>query len=99
MIATSKMEKYLGQGKRKFEIEKKGMLKVKTFWKIAILDEQEPSIQSADRTKAVQVWSWKNNMYSPTPGNWGHHSIYIWKWEPRQEEFLWRDTLASFMKQ
>ena len=43
-------------GKRKllFEI-KKGKLKTKKLIKITILDEQEPSIQSADRTKAVQV--------------------------------------------
>ena len=37
--------------------------------KITILDEQEPSVQSADRTKAVQVWSW-GNMYLPKPGKW-----------------------------
>ena len=28
--------------------------------KITILDEHEGSVQSADRTKAVQVWSWGN---------------------------------------
>ena len=55
MIATSKMEEYLGKGKRKFEIEKKGKLKAKKFSKTTILDQQEPSIQSADRAKAVQV--------------------------------------------
>ena len=37
--------------------------------KITILDEQEPSVQSADRTKAVQVWSW-GNMYLSKPGKW-----------------------------
>ena len=36
---------------------KKGKLKTKKLLKITILDEQEPSVQSADRTKAVQVWS------------------------------------------
>ena len=34
---------------------KKGKLKTKKLLKITILDEQEPSVQSADRTKAVQV--------------------------------------------
>ena len=37
------------------------------MFKITILDEQEPSVQSADRTKAVQAWSW-GNMYSTTTG-------------------------------
>ena len=44
----------------------------------ATLDEQEPSVQSADRTKAVQVWSW-GNMYLQKPGKWSLHSIYIGK--------------------
>ena len=34
---------------------KKGMLKAKRLLKITILDDQEPSVQSADRTKAVKV--------------------------------------------
>ena len=58
-----------------FEI-KKGKLKTEKLLKIAILDEQEPSRQSADRTKAVQVWSWVciyENLESD------RHSIYIWK--------------------
>ena len=48
---------------------KKRKLKTKKLLKITILDEQEPSGQSADRTKAVQVWSW-GNMYLPKPGKW-----------------------------
>ena len=55
---------------------KKGKLKTKKLLKITILDEQEPSVQSADRTKAVQVWSW-GNMYQNLVS--GLHSIYIWK--------------------
>ena len=41
----------------------------KKLLKITLLDEQEPSVYSADsdRTKAVQVWSW-GNMYLPKPG-------------------------------
>ena len=39
---------------------KKGKLKTKKLFKITILDEQEPSVQSADRAKAVQIWSWGN---------------------------------------
>ena len=57
---------------------KKGKLKTKKLLKITILDEQEPSVQSADRTKAVQVWSW-GNMYLQKPGKWPSHSIYIGK--------------------
>ena len=34
---------------------KKGKLKIKKLFKIAILDERELSVQSEDRTKAVQV--------------------------------------------
>ena len=34
---------------------KKGKLKTKKLLKITILDEKEPSVQSTDRTKAVQV--------------------------------------------
>ena len=34
---------------------KKGKLKTKKLLKITILDEKEPSVQSADRTKAVHV--------------------------------------------
>ena len=43
---------------------KKEKLKIKNLLKISILDEQEPSVQSADRTKAVQVWCLRN-MYFP----------------------------------
>ena len=34
---------------------KKGKLETKKLLKITILDEQDPSVQSGDRTKAVQV--------------------------------------------
>ena len=44
------------QGKENFCAKlKKRKLKTKKLLKITILDEQEPSVQSADRTKAVQV--------------------------------------------
>ena len=39
---------------------KKGKLRTKKLLKITILDEEEPSGQSGDRTEAVQVWSWGN---------------------------------------
>ena len=38
-----------------FEIRKKGKLKTKKLSKIAILNEQEPSVQLVDTTKAMQV--------------------------------------------
>ena len=38
-----------------FEIGKKGKLKTKNLSKIAILNEQEPSVQLVDITKAMQV--------------------------------------------
>ena len=41
-----------------------------------VLDEQEPSVQSADRTKAVQVWSW-GNMYLPKPEKWSSPHLYL----------------------
>ena len=46
-----------------FEIKKKGKLKTEKLLKITVLDEQEPSVQSADRTKAVIVWSWGNTIW------------------------------------
>ena len=54
VVTTSKIEEYLSVRERKllFEIEKR---KVKRLLKITILDEQEPSVQSADKTKAVQI--------------------------------------------
>ena len=54
VVTTSKIEEYLSVRERKllFEIEKR---KVKRLLKITILDEQEPSVQSADKTKAIQI--------------------------------------------
>ena len=74
VVTTSKMKEYFcPEGRGNCLKLKKGKLnKIKKLSKITILDEQEPSVQSADRTKAVQVWSW-GNMYSPKPGNSGHH--------------------------
>ena len=46
---------------------KKGKLKTKKLLKITILGEQEHSVCSADRTKTVQVWRWRN-MYLLKPG-------------------------------
>ena len=46
--------------------------------KITILDEQEPSVQSADRTKAVQVWSWRN-VYLAKPGKWLSQHLFLKK--------------------
>ena len=43
-----------GKGKYRSKL-KKGKLKTKKLLKIAIFDEQEPSLQSVDRTKAAQV--------------------------------------------
>ena len=58
VVTTSKMGEYLSRKKEEkiiVEIEKKGKLKTKKLSKITILDEQEPSVQSADRTKTVEV--------------------------------------------
>ena len=44
------------QGKGKYCLKlKEAKLKTKKLLKTAIFDEHEPSVQSADRTKAVQV--------------------------------------------
>ena len=45
---------YPAQGKGNYYSKlKKGKLKTKKLWKITILNEQEHSVQSADRTKPV----------------------------------------------
>ena len=63
-------EEILIQGKGKHCSKlKKGKLKTKNLLKITKFDEQDPSVQSADRTKVVQVWSW-GNKYLPKPGKW-----------------------------
>ena len=43
------------QEKGNYQKLKKGKLKTKKLLKLTILDEQEPSVQSADRSKALQV--------------------------------------------
>ena len=53
---------------------KEKKLTTKKLLKITILDEQEPPVESTERIKAVQIWSW-GNMYLPKPGK----CIYIWK--------------------
>ena len=58
VVTTSKMEEYLSRRRKRkllFEIDKKGKLNTKRLSKVTILDEQEPSVQPADRTIAVQV--------------------------------------------
>ena len=46
---------------------KKGKLKTKKLLKITIIDEQEPSVQLADKIKEVQVWN-SGNMSSLKAG-------------------------------
>ena len=55
---------------------KKGKLKTKKLLKITILGEQEHSVQSADRNKAVQIWPW-GNMYLPKPVKWPSQHLYL----------------------
>ena len=55
---------------------KRGKPRTKKLLKITILGEQEHSIQSVDRTKAVQVWRWEN-MYIPKPGKWPSQHLYL----------------------
>ena len=81
MVTTSKLKEwYLSREEENIVRNwKKRKLKTKRLLKIIILDESEPSVQSADRTKAVHVWSW-GSMYSPKPGNWqqlGSENKYI----------------------
>lgn len=62
-VTTSKMEEYLSptSEKRKskllFELEKKEKQKTKKLSKNTRVDEQEPSVQTSSRTRAVQVSS------------------------------------------
>ena len=44
--------------------------------KITILGEQEHSVQSVDRTKAVQVWRWRN-VYLTKSGKWLSQHLYL----------------------
>ena len=46
------------------------------MWKITIIDKQEPSAQSADRTKAMEVWSWRS-MYLLKPGKWPSQHLHL----------------------
>ena len=55
---------------------KNGKLKTKKLLTGTMLDEQEPSVQSADKTEAVQVWSW-GNMYLLKPRNWPSQHLYL----------------------
>ena len=55
---------------------KKGKLKTKKLLKTTTLGEQDHSVQSADRTKAVQVWPW-GNMYWWKPGKWPSQHLYL----------------------
>ena len=55
------MEEYLSRKKEEEIIVQnweKEKWKIKNLSKITILVEQDLSVQSAARTKAVQVWSW-----------------------------------------
>ena len=57
------------QGKRNYCSKlKKGKLKTKKLVQIIKLDEQELSIQSVDRTKAVEVLSWWNMCFAKKTG-------------------------------
>ena len=69
--------------------------------KITILDEQEPSLKSSDRTRAVQFWSWGNmhKLAHPDPYlkiNIAFHAIK----NPKQQSYLQVVTCgdASFME-
>ena len=65
-----------GRGNYSSKLEKKRKFKTKKLSKTTILDEQEPSAQSVDRTKAVLVWSW-GIKYSPKSGNWPSQHLKI----------------------
>ena len=76
---TSKMRReYWSSKKEVCSKLKTGKLKTKKLLKITILEKQEPSVQSADRTKAVQAGSW-GNMYLLKSGKWLSQHRYIGK--------------------
>ena len=57
MVTKSKIEEYLfiqGRGDYCSKLKTEN-LKTKRFLKINVLDKQEPSVQSADKTKAFHV--------------------------------------------
>ena len=58
----------------------KGKLKIKKLLKITILDEQELSVRSKDRTKTVQDQNSEVDeicSYLPKPGKWLSQHRYI----------------------
>ena len=60
VVTKSKIEEYLfiqGRGDYCSKLKTEN-LKTKKFLKINVLDKQEPSVQSADKTKAFHVWSY-----------------------------------------
>ena len=78
-IFIQRKENYCSELKKN---EAKNKKPVKNYNRI---DKQEPSVKSAtDRTRAVQVWSWRIIMSSPKPGNWPlslqHLYLKIKKW-------------------
>ena len=74
-------EEILIQGKGNYCWKlKKGKLKIKKLLKITILDEQEPSVLSKDRTKTVQDQNSEVDeicSYLPKPGKWLSQHRYI----------------------
>ena len=69
---------------------------------ITILDEQEPSVKSADRTKAVQVWSWGNMYKVAITASISENALWIFhaRNNPKQQYYLKVVTCsgASFSK-
>ena len=97
-----KMEEYLSVTYRKllFEIEKRKIKNRKAVNKKGY--EQEPAVQPADRTKAVQVWSWGNkyvftNTWTLTPSWQLYHKISENKeWFHARENPFWsKNTWSS----
>ena len=56
---------------------KTGKLKSKRLLKNTILDEQEPSVQSADRAKTVQVWSSAEYVFTKSWKLAPSHLLYL----------------------
>ena len=78
MVTLLKMKEYLPKERKLLYCSKlkKGKLKTKKLLKMTMLDGQKSAVESADKTKAVQVWIW-GNMYSSKPRNWPLQHLYL----------------------
>ena len=65
-----------GKGNSFSKLKKEKLKTIIKSLKITIFGEQEHSVQSTDRTKAVQAWRW-GNICLPKPRKWPSEHLYL----------------------